>query len=109
MLAAAARWQVDEREGERGTSGFAFLLNGLELGLIEEALNVVDAGFVVRRLRGGTGISRGKGSSPGTELKGLGSAEPGACLARCRGRGVLRLWVAAARKVRKGSGSEPHS
>ena len=79
MLAAAARWQVDEREGERGTSGFAFLLNRLELGLIEEALNVVDAGFVVRRLRGGTGVSRGKGSSPGAELKGLGSAEPG-CL-----------------------------
>lgn len=53
MLVAAARWQADEREGERGTSGFAFLLNRLELGLIEKALNVVDAGFVVHRLRGG--------------------------------------------------------
>jgi len=53
MLAAAARWQADEREGERGTGGFAFLLSRLEPGLTENALNAVGAGFVVRRLRGG--------------------------------------------------------
>lgn len=30
--AAVARGQADEREGERGTGAFAFLLNGLEPG-----------------------------------------------------------------------------
>lgn len=57
MLAAAARWQADEREGERGTSGFAFLLNRLQPDLIEKALNVVDAGFVVLRLCGGLALA----------------------------------------------------
>lgn len=53
MLAAAAAWQEEERDGERGTSGFALLLKGLEPGLIEKAPNVADAGLIMRRLRGG--------------------------------------------------------
>lgn len=47
--------QEDEREGEWGTGGFAFLLEILQLGVMAKALSVVgagfvDAGFVVLRL-----------------------------------------------------------
>lgn len=58
--------QEDEREGEWGTGGFAFLLESLELGVMAKALSVVgagfvDAGFVVLRLSVGL-VLLGQGS-----------------------------------------------
>lgn len=66
-----------------GKEDGARLGSSLELGLVEKALGVMGAGFVAHRLCG-------KCPSPGTELRGLRSAEP-------------------ARKARKGSGSKTHS